>query len=71
MDTVIAVTGSSETNIISCLVAKNMGVHKTMAIVENVDYMNLSANVGVDIIINKKLLVKKEDLEECKLLLCL
>ncbi len=56
MDTVITVTGNSETNIISCLVAKNYGVSKTIAIVENVDYMNLSVNVGVDTLINKKLI---------------
>ena len=56
MDTVIAVTGNSETNIISCLVAKNLNVNKTIAIVENVDYMNLSINVGVDTLINKKLI---------------
>lgn len=56
MDTVIAVTGNSETNIISCLVSKNHNVGKTIAIVENVDYMNLSINVGVDTLINKKLI---------------
>ncbi len=56
MDTVITATGNSETNIISCLVAKNYNVSKTIAIVENVDYMNLSANVGVDTLINKKLI---------------
>lgn len=56
MDAVIAVTGNSETNIISCLVAKNNGVRKTIAAVENIDYIHLSQNIGVDTLINKKLI---------------
>lgn len=56
MDAVIAVTGNSETNIISCLVAKNYGVKKTIAAVENMDYIHLSQNIGVDTLINKKLI---------------
>jgi trk system potassium uptake protein TrkA len=56
MDAFIAVTGNSETNIISCLVAKNMGVKKTISLVENIDYIHLSQNIGVDTMINKKLI---------------
>ena len=56
MDVVIAVTENSETNIISCLMAKNRGVQKTIALVENVDYIHLSQNVGVDTMINKRLI---------------
>ncbi len=56
MDAFIAVTGNSETNIISSLVAKNRGVKKTIALVENMDYFDLSHSVGIDTIINKKLL---------------
>ncbi len=56
MDAVIAVTGNSETNIISCLMAKNNGVGKTIAAVENMDYIHLSQNIGVDTLINKKLI---------------
>jgi len=56
MDAFIAVTGNSETNIISCLLAKNQGVPKTIALVENIDYIHLSQNVGVDTMINKKLI---------------
>jgi trk system potassium uptake protein TrkA len=52
----VAVTGDSETNIISCLVAKEKGVKKTIALVENVDYIHLSQNMGVDTMINKKLI---------------
>ncbi len=56
MDAFIAVTGNSETNIISCLMAKSKGVPKTIALVENMDYFQLSHSIGVDTLINKKLL---------------
>src|SRR5690606_21088988 len=50
------VTGSSEANIMSCLVAKTKGVKKTIALVENMDYIHLSHEVGINAFINKKLL---------------
>ena len=56
MDAFIAVTGNSETNMISSLVAKNHGVAKTISLVENMDYIHLSQNIGVDTMINKKLI---------------
>lgn len=56
VDAFIAVTGNSETNIISCLVAKDNRVKKTIALVENMDYIHLSQNIGVDTMINKKLI---------------
>lgn len=56
MDSFIAVTGNSETNIISCLVAKSHGVKRAIALVENIDYINLSQNIGIDTLINKKMI---------------
>ncbi len=56
MDAFIAVTGNSETNIMSCLVAKSRNIKKTIAMVENMDYFQLSHSIGVDTLINKKLL---------------
>ena len=56
MDAFIAVTGNSETNILSCLLAKHLGVKRTIAEVENMDYIHLAENIGVDTIINKKLI---------------
>lgn len=56
MDAFIAVTGNSETNIMSCLVAKSKGIKKTIALVENMDYFQLSQSIGIDTLINKKLL---------------
>ena len=55
MDAFIAVTGNSETNILSCLLAKKMGVKRTIAEVENMEYINLAENSGIDTIINKKI----------------
>ena len=55
MDAFVAVTGNSETNILSCLLAKKMGVKKTIAEVENMEYINLAENTGIDTIINKKI----------------
>lgn len=56
MDAFIALTKNSETNIISCLTARNHGVFKTIAQVENKEYIHISQNIGVDTLINKKLL---------------
>ncbi|MBX2828464.1 MAG: Trk system potassium transporter TrkA [Flavobacteriaceae bacterium] len=56
MDAFIAVTGNSETNIMSCLMAKSKGVKKTIALVENMDYFQLSQSIGINTLINKKLL---------------
>jgi trk/ktr system potassium uptake protein len=55
MDAFVAVTGNSETNILSCLLAKKLGVKKTIAEVENMEYINLAENIGIDTIINKKI----------------
>ncbi|AFU67152.1 potassium uptake protein TrkA [Psychroflexus torquis ATCC 700755] len=56
MDAFIAVTEDSETNIITCLVANSKGVRKTIALVENVDYFQLSHSIGIHSLVNKKLL---------------
>ena len=56
MDAFVAVTGNSETNIMSCLMAKTKGVKKTVALVENMDYFQLSQSIGVDTLVNKKLI---------------
>jgi trk system potassium uptake protein TrkA len=55
MDAFIAVTDSSETNILSCLHARKFGVKRTIALVENIDYIDISQDIGIDTIINKKL----------------
>ena len=55
MDAYIAVSPDEEGNIISCLMAKHLGVRKTVSLVEKVDYIPFSNAIGVDALINKKL----------------
>lgn len=55
-DAFIAVTSDAETNIISCLMAKHLGVKKSIALVDKVDYIPLTQTIGLDSLINKKLL---------------
>ena len=50
----IALTGNSETNILACLAAKRMGVSKTVAEVENVDYISMAESLDIGTVINKK-----------------
>ncbi len=63
MDAFIAVTGDSETNIISSLVARSHSVRKTIAGVENIDYIKLSHNIGIDTLINKKVIAANDILK--------
>lgn len=55
-DAFIAVTGNSEANILACLAAKRFGVRKTVAEVENMDYIPMAENLDIGSIINKKLI---------------
>ena len=55
-DAFIALTGNSETNILACLAAKNFGVPKTIAEVENLDYIQMAEKLDISSIINKKLI---------------
>ncbi|MDH6353810.1 trk system potassium uptake protein TrkA [Dysgonomonas sp. PH5-45] len=55
-DAFIAVTGNSEANILACLAAKRFGVRKTVAEVENMDYVSMAESLGIGTIINKKLI---------------
>ncbi|MDH3243932.1 MAG: Trk system potassium transporter TrkA [Saprospiraceae bacterium] len=56
MDAVVALTNNSEVNIIASLMANEVGVKKTIAQVTNADYVPLSRNIGVDVLINENLL---------------
>ena len=53
---VLAFTGNDEINILSCVVAKKMGVPRVIAQVENLEYLRLAEEMGVDTVINKKLI---------------
>ncbi len=56
MDAFVAVTGQSETNILTAMLAKRMGVKRVIAEVENMTYIDLAESIGIDTIINKKLI---------------
>ena len=49
-----ALTDNSETNILACLAAKRLGVRKTVAMVENTDYIGMAESLDIGTIINKK-----------------
>jgi len=60
MDVFISTTGDSQKNIMSCLMAKSKNIKKTIALVDDTDYFELSESIGVDTLINKKLLAANE-----------
>lgn len=49
-----ALTAETETNILACLAAKRMGVRKTVALVENSEYITMAEKLDIGTIINKK-----------------
>jgi len=63
MDAYIAVTRDEEDNILSCLMAKHLGVKKSIAHVEKLDYIPLANAIGVDALVNKKLSAANEILK--------
>ena len=55
-DAFVALTGNDEANVLACVVAKKFGVARTVAEVENIEYISLAEEMGVDVVINKKLI---------------
>lgn len=56
MDAFVALTENSEANILACIAAKRFGLKKTIAEIENVDYIQLAESLDIGTVINKKLL---------------
>ncbi len=56
MDAFVALTGNSEANILACMAAKRFGVKKTVAEVENIDYIAMAEKLDIGTVINKKLI---------------
>jgi trk system potassium uptake protein TrkA len=56
VDAFVAVTEDAETNIITCLMAKHLGVRKAIALVDKADYVPLTQTIGLDSLISKKLI---------------
>ena len=55
-DAFVALTDNDEANILACVAARKFGVERTIAEVENIEYAKLAEDLGVDIVINKKLI---------------
>jgi len=55
-DAFIALTENSETNILACVTAKSFGVRKTVAEVENIDYIQMAEKLDIGTVINKKMI---------------
>ena len=60
MDAFVALTDSSETNILACLAAKEYGVKKTIAEVENIQFISEAETLNIGTVINKKLLASSK-----------
>ena len=56
MQAFCALTPETETNILACLAAKRMGVRKTVALVDNTDYISMAEKLDIGTIINKKMI---------------
>lgn len=56
MDAFVAVTGDDETNIISTLVARHLEVQRTIALVNNVEYLPITPTIGMDAVVSKQLI---------------
>ena len=52
----VALTGNAETNILACMTDKRLGVRKTVAMVENLDYVSMAESLDIGTIVNKKAL---------------
>ncbi|MBK5194433.1 MAG: Trk system potassium transporter TrkA [Proteiniphilum sp.] len=55
-DAFLALTANSEANILGCMMAKQYGVRKTVAEVENIDYISMAERFNIGTVINKKLI---------------
>ncbi len=60
MDAFVAVTQDEESNLVFCLMAKHLGVRKTVALLSKPAYIPISQSIGLDAAVNKKLAVSRE-----------
>jgi trk system potassium uptake protein TrkA len=56
MDAFIAVTQDHGINMFACLLAQKYGVKKVIPLIDNIDYIDIAQNIGIDIAINRKLI---------------
>lgn len=66
-DAFVALTEYSETNILACLTAKEMHVSKTVAEVENIQFISEAEGLNIGTVINKKLLASSKISSFCSM----
>ena len=59
-DAVVALTADEESNLVSCLMAKHLGVRKTVALLSKSAYIPISQSIGLDAAVSQKLAVSRE-----------
>jgi len=60
MDACVAVTNDEESNLVTCLMAKHIGVSKTVALLSKGAYIPISQSIGLDAAVSKKMAVSRE-----------
>ncbi len=60
MDAFVAVTDDEESNLVTCLMAKHLGVKKTVAMLSKGAYIPISQSIGLDAAVSKKLAVSRQ-----------
>ncbi|BBM68919.1 Trk system potassium transporter TrkA [Rhodothermus marinus] len=60
MDAFVAVTDDEESNLVTCLMAKHLGVRKTVALLSKTAYVPISQAIGLDAAVSQKLAVSRE-----------
>lgn len=60
MDAFVAVTNNEESNLVTCLIAKHLGVYKTVGMLSKAAYIPISNTIGLDVAVSKKLAVARE-----------
>jgi len=60
MDAFVAVTDDEESNLVTCLMAKHLGVYKTVGLLSKAAYIPISTAIGLDAAVSKKLAVSRE-----------
>ena len=60
MDAFVAVTDDEESNLVTCLMAKHLGVSKTVGLLSKPAYIPISQTIGLDAAVSTKLTVSRE-----------
>lgn len=60
IDALVALADDEEANLVSCLMAKHLGVRKTVALLSKSAYIPISQSIGLDAAVSQKLAVSRE-----------